>query len=105
MDNTPPVIEGLQVGPPSGKMSGGRPASFAARDGSTAIQRAQYSLDGGEWTLVAPDGAISDALVEHYNFGLPPLSPGEHSLAVRAYDQFENVGSAKITFVAAASKP
>ncbi|PYU03314.1 MAG: hypothetical protein DMG33_16940, partial [Acidobacteria bacterium] len=47
VDNTPPVIEGLQVGPPSGKMSGGRPASFAARDGSTAIQRAQYSLDGG----------------------------------------------------------
>ena len=105
VDNTPPVIEGLQVGPPSGKMSGGRPASFAARDGSTAIQRAQYSLDGGEWTLVAPDGAISDARVEHYNFGLPPLSPGEHSLAVRAYDQFENVGSAKITFVAAGSKP
>jgi WD40 repeat protein len=105
VDNTPPVIEGLQVGPPSGKRSGGPPAYFTARDASTAIDRAQYSLDGGEWMLLAPDEPVSDALVEHYNLGLPSLPPGEHTIAVRAYDRFENVGSAKITFTVPAGKP
>jgi len=105
VDNTPPVIEGLQVGPASGKMTGGHPASFTARDASTAIERAQYSLDGGEWILLAPDKAVSDALIEHYNIGLPSMAPGEHTLAVRAYDRFENVGSAKMTFTVPAGKP
>jgi outer membrane protein assembly factor BamB len=105
VDNTPPLIEGLKVGPPSSKMSGGHPAYFTARDASTAIERAQYSLDGAEWILLAPDEPVSNAPVEHYNMGLPSLPPGEHSLAVRAYDRFENVGSAKITFTVPPAKP
>jgi len=105
VDNTPPIVEDLRVGPASGKMSGGHPASFAARDATSAIERAQYSLDGGEWILASPSNGISDALVEQYNFGLPPLSPGEHTIAVRVFDHFENVGSAKITFTVSASKP
>jgi flavin-binding protein dodecin len=86
-------------------MNGGRPASFTARDAATAIDRAQYSLDGGEWILLAPDEPVSDALVEHYNISLPPLPPGEHLLSVRAYDRFENAGSAKITFTGPLAKP
>ena len=105
VDNTPPVVEDLRVGPPSGKMTGGHPASFTARDTSSAIERAQYSLDGGEWLLAAPSTGISDSPVQHYDFGLPALSPGEHTLAVRAYDRFENVGSAKITFTVPGAKP
>ena len=98
VDNTPPVVEDLRVGPASGKMSGGHPASFTARDAASAIDRAQYSLDGGDWILVAPSNGISDAPVEHYDFGIPAASPGEHTLAVRVYDRFENVGTAKTTF-------
>jgi hypothetical protein len=105
VDNTPPVIEGLQVGPASGKMSGGHLASFTARDASTAIDHAQYSLDGGEWILLAPDEPVSDALVEHYKVGLPSLPPGEHIISVRAYDRFENAGSAKTTFTVPPAKP
>jgi sugar lactone lactonase YvrE len=105
VDNTSPVIEDLRVGPPSGKMSGGHTASFTARDAFSAIERAQYSVDGGEWILVAPSTGVSDAPVEHYDFGLPGLSPGEHTIAARAYDRFENVGSAKITFIVPATKP
>src|SRR5499427_312205 len=66
VDNTPPVVEDLRVGPASGKMSGGHPASFTARDATSAIDHAQYSLDGGEWILVSPSNGISDAPVEHY---------------------------------------
>src|SRR6266478_1732791 len=104
VDNTPPVVEDLRVGSASGKMSGGHPASFTARDASSSIDRAQYSLDGGDWILVAPSVGISDALVEQYNFGLPVLPPGEHTIAVRAYDRFENVGSAKTTFTVPPAK-
>src|SRR5438034_11395712 len=85
VDNTPPVVEDLRVGPPSGKMSGGHPTSFAARDATSAIDRAQYSLDGGEWILVSPSNGISDAPVEHYDFGIVARSPGEHTLAVRVF--------------------
>ena len=104
VDNTPPVVEDLRVGPASGKMSGAHSASFTARDAASSIDRAQYSLDGGDWILVTPNSGISDAPVEHYDFGIPALSPGEHSLAVRVFDRFENVGSAKITFTVPAPK-
>jgi len=102
VDNTPPVVEGLHVGPPSGKMSGGLPFGFTARDSATAIEKAEYSLDGGEWRLILPESDISDSPIEQYHSGLPALTPGEHTLAVRAYDRFQNVGSAKTTFQVAA---
>ena len=105
VDNTPPVVEDVKVAPASGKMTGGHPASFTARDATSAIERAQYSLDGGDWVLVAPSTGISDALVEHYDFGLPSLTPGEHTIAVRVYDRFENVASGKTTFTVPVAKP
>ena len=89
VDNTPPVVDGLKAG--EGKVR------FSARDSSTPIERAQYSVDGGEWTLLAPVGNVSDAQEEHYEISLSGLLPGEHTIAVRAYDRFENVGSAKTT--------
>jgi sugar lactone lactonase YvrE/flavin-binding protein dodecin len=105
VDNTPPVVEELRVGPASGKMSGGHPVSFTARDATSAIDRAQYSLDGGDWILVPPSNSISDAPVEHYDFGIAAVSAGEHTLSVRVYDRFENIGTAKTVFTVAASKP
>jgi hypothetical protein len=104
VDNTPPVVEDIKVAPASGKMIAGQTASFTARDATSAIERAQYSLDGGDWVLVAPSTGISDALVERYEFSLPSLTPGEHTLAVRVYDRFENVGSGKTTFTMPAAK-
>ncbi len=63
-------------------------------------------MDGGDWILVAPVGGISDALEEHYEFRITAgLSPGEHTIAVRAYDHFENVGGAKTTFTVPSAKP
>ena len=104
VDNTPPVVEDLKVGSASGKMSG-HPASFTARDAFSSIERAQYSLDGGDWILVTPSAGISDAPEERYEIILSGLALGEHTIAVRAYDRFENVGSAKITFALPAARP
>jgi hypothetical protein len=109
IDNTPPVIEHLESIP--SMTFGGSHAfvsvisKFTARDSATSIERAQYSVDGADWTLVAPVGGISDAPEERYEFSLTGLTAGEHTIAVRAYDRFENVGSAKITFTVPAVKP
>jgi hypothetical protein len=54
---------------------------------------------------VAPTSRISDAPEERYEFSLSGLAPGEHTIAVRAYDRFENVGSAKVTFSVPVAKP
>jgi hypothetical protein len=84
---------------------------FTARDAASSIERAQYSVDGGDWILVAPTSAISDAPEERYQFSLslawsgPAASEREHTIAVRAYDRFENVGSAKTTITTPAAKP
>ena len=104
VDNTPPVVEDLRVGAPSSKMGGGHAVSFTAHDTVSAIGRAQYSLDGADWVLVSPTTGISDALVEHYDFAVS-ATPGEHTLAVRVFDTFENVGAAKVTFTVPGGKP
>jgi outer membrane protein assembly factor BamB len=109
VDNTSPVIEQLEATAVAKR--GGSPAfvsavvKFAARDAASNIERAQYSLDGGEWILVAPTSRISDAPEQRYELTLKGLATGEHTISVRAYDRFENVGSAKTIFAAPDSKP
>ena len=115
VDNTPPVIEKLSADS-FNRCTGvcGDAVvvvKFTARDAASNIERAQYSVDGGEWILVAPTGSISDAPEERYQFSLsfsfsgPALTEREHTIAVRAYDRFENVGSAKTTFTVPAARP
>jgi outer membrane protein assembly factor BamB len=100
VDNTPPVIEGLKAS--WGRFVSGPTRSdtfiieFVAKDATSSIDRAQYSIDGGEWVLASPTNSVSDSPEEHYQITLHdlPLASGEHTIAVRAYDRFENVGSA-----------
>ena len=98
VDNTPPVIEHLQAEfHAADKANSSIAVKFAARDAGSSVERAQYSLDGADWILISPAGDISDAPEEHYEFTISDTSAGEHTIAVRAYDRFENVGSAKTT--------
>ncbi len=102
IDNTPPVIERLEASVATFRAAASTPSpsalvKFTARDATSSIDRAQYSVDGGDWILVAPVGNISDALEEHYELSIAGLGPGEHTIAVRAYDHYDNVGSAKTT--------
>ena len=94
VDNTPPAVEGLKVA--VGRLQTN--IQFAARDATSIIERAQYSIDGGDWIIVTPKGGISDAPEEQYDFSIGTLPPSEHTVAVRAYDHFDNVGSAKTIF-------
>ena len=93
VDNTPPSIAQLTAE----SVSAGVRVRFQASAPVSFIARAQYSLDAGDWTLVFPAGGLSDAPRENYDFQLQKISPGEHTVTVRVYDQFENVSSAKAT--------
>jgi hypothetical protein len=108
VDNTPPVVENLQAvvgGTRAGNSSGASiTVKFTARDTGSCVERAQYSIDGGDWILVSPAGNISDAPEEHYEFTINEATAGEHTIAVRASDLFENVGSAKTTVIASNSE-
>lgn len=70
---------------------------FTASHPTSSIERAQYSVDGGEWIFVRPANGINDYKTETYSFTVRGLTPGEHTIAVRAYDRFDNVGAAKTT--------
>jgi hypothetical protein len=96
VDNTPPTVSELQANP---ARASGVTIKFVARDATSSIERAQYSVDGGNWIIVVPTGGISDAPEEHYEFSVAGLPSGEHTIGVRAYDRFENVGSGKTTVV------
>jgi len=114
VDNTPPVVdklEGLAFFTRNGTLPPviGVKVQFVARAATSSIARAQYRIDGGDWIVVTPKNGISDAPEEHYEFtvSLPEGSAlgSEHTVAVRAYDRFENVGSAKTTVTVPAAKP
>ncbi len=92
--NTPPRIENLRAG--SGLLN--TKASFDAVAASSAIARAQYSIDAGDWQLIFPTGVLSDSPKESYFMQLPGLPPGEHTLAVQVADDFNNTTTAKTTF-------
>jgi hypothetical protein len=93
VDNTPPSIGQLTAD----SVNAGVRVRFQASAAVSFIARAQYSLDAGDWTLVFPAGGLSDAPRENYDFQLQKVSPGEHTVTIRVYDQFENVSSAKAT--------
>jgi hypothetical protein len=101
VDNTPPTIAGLVAHTVTDEAV----IEFSAKDPSSPLARAEYSVDAGPWTLVRPVGLLSDAPIETYSIRLKDLGPGEHTISVRAFDLYENSGIAKITFNVASSRP
>lgn len=100
VDNSTPTIGKIDAAP-SANADRSKGASydfkFTASHTTNSIERAQYSVDGGDWILLRPTAGISDYKTETYSFTVRGLSPGEHTIAVRGYDRFENVGAAKTT--------
>jgi hypothetical protein len=101
VDNTPPIIGKIEASPTGMNADRSKGVSydfqFTATHATSSIDRAQYSVDGGDWILVSPTNGISDYTSETYSFTVRGLSSGEHTIAVRAYDRFDNVGAGKTT--------
>jgi sugar lactone lactonase YvrE len=107
VDSTPPVIDDFEA-KLEGKQKGQEiHVRFRASDSFSAIKRAEYSLDGGDWQFVEPVGHLSDAKMENYDFrvtvpqpeAVPPLMDNnrsaDHVVVVRAYDRYDNLATAK----------
>jgi hypothetical protein len=88
IDNSPPRISGLSAT--------GNVIQWNAADRLSTIRRAEYSVDGADWTVVDPVSRLSDAQALDYKLTLKNLSPGEHTVAVRSTDDFDNTATEKI---------
>ncbi|HLJ41108.1 MAG TPA: hypothetical protein VKT50_06435 [Candidatus Acidoferrales bacterium] len=94
VDNTPPSVENLRAQPSGNEWH----LRFTARDTASDIARSSYSVDAHHWQSVFPEGQLTDAPVENYDVVLHDLKPGEHTVAVQVFDQFENSAASKVTF-------
>jgi hypothetical protein len=130
LDTTAPAISALKAGPigpvvPSDckqapcEQRWRISVSFEARDATSPISKAEYSIDAGPWQYIEPVGELSDSKEEHYSFAAPlpvrraseePESAedkdadarqAEHLVSVRAYDRHENMATAKVVVPAA----
>src|SRR5581483_3425931 len=92
IDNTPPQLSTISATRNSGRLL----VRWKAADNLNNIKSAEYSLDGGDWTVVAPVSGLSDSPELEYSLTLSNLAPGEHTLAVRVEDDYDNIATEKI---------
>ncbi|MGA2373119.1 MAG: hypothetical protein ACLPPV_16685 [Candidatus Korobacteraceae bacterium] len=112
VDNTPPQIESLKATADGGKIH----VTFRAVDSFSPISHAEYSIDAGEAQMVESVGQISDSKSESYDFKVPVPATAEaggaanprqsegqssalsdeHTIIVRVYDRFDNMGVSKV---------
>jgi sugar lactone lactonase YvrE len=92
IDNTPPRIANLAATETGGKLH----ATWSASDALSNIKKAEYSVDGGDWTMAAPVTKLSDSPDLTYDLTLDNVAPGEHTLAVRVEDDYDNQVAGKI---------
>jgi sugar lactone lactonase YvrE len=90
IDNTPPRITAMSAARTGGKLH----VRWHAADALNNIERAEYSLDGGDWLTAEPVTRLSDSMDLDYDLALD-ASAGEHTIAVRVYDAYENLATDK----------
>jgi sugar lactone lactonase YvrE len=92
IDNTPPQITNL-----TGTRSGnGVNVRWRAKDALSNLDEAQYSVDGKDWTVVEPTTHLTDSPEHEYVLTIADAGPGEHTIAVRVDDEFDNQSVEKV---------
>jgi len=86
IDNTPPEITDLKAT--------GSEISFTAKDALSWIDKAEYSVNGGEWTLITPVNKVTDSQTLSYQLKVPD---GQF-VSVRVFDEDDNVVVKQIIF-------
>lgn len=92
LDTTPPTLTAGTVETPA---PGIAVAHFSAADQASPLQRAEYSIDGGPWRDTLSDRGIIDTPHETFTVRADHLTPGEHLLMLRVYDESGNSSAAK----------
>jgi hypothetical protein len=85
IDNTPPEIQNLSASANAVK--------FTAKDALSWIDKAEYSVNGGEWVLLTPDNQVTDSQVLSYTI------PGKDGdlVALRVFDENDNAVVKQVT--------
>jgi sugar lactone lactonase YvrE len=91
IDNTAPEISGLTATAQAGKID----VRFHAKDALNLLDKAEYSVNGGEWKVVEPTTRLTDSQELDYRFQVDG-SASETTIAVRVSDAFENQAVAKM---------
>ncbi len=105
LDTQSPLIATLAARLEGGKLH----VTAEAKDPTSAITHAEYSIDAGPWQYIEPVGALSDARSERYDFtaslpapsdrlrqqALPPIDASEHVVSLRVTDRYDNSTTAK----------
>jgi hypothetical protein len=91
VDNTPPKVkvnsqlrEGGQYG-----------VTGTAVDELSPVKELWYSVDAGDWQALPSGDQVFDSSEEEFSFSTKPLSPGEHTIVVKAVDMAGNIGAGK----------
>lgn len=93
IDNAAPQV--AASGTP--QVSGARArVTFEATESSSFLNRAEFSVNGGEWQEVYADDGISDGQRERYTVDIPVSAAGEYSVTLRVFDANGNAGNAKV---------
>ncbi|HEX4750037.1 MAG TPA: hypothetical protein VH302_10895 [Bryobacteraceae bacterium] len=79
IDNTPPEIMNISAGQGT--------IRFTAKDALSWIDKAEYSVDGGDWKLLMPEHLVTDSQVLTY---AAPVQTGQ-MITVRVFDENDNV--------------
>ena len=90
IDNTPPQILNLTAG----RVGNGVDVHWRARDTRSLIEKAEYSLNGGEWLLAQPVTRVFDSPEGDFRLHLD-TGAGEQVIAVRITDEFGNQATEK----------
>jgi hypothetical protein len=95
VDNTPPSA---LVYRHSVKVSEQREATMSgiAIDKASGMRGVDYRLDEGEWKSALPANGIFEGQQIDFSIRIADLSPGRHSVEVRAFDEAGNFGTDKV---------
>ena len=90
IDNAAPEISALTAAAQGGKID----VRFHAKDALNVLDKAEYSVNGGEWKIVEPTTRLTDSQEHDYRFQVAS-GVGETTIAVRISDAYENQAVAK----------
>jgi hypothetical protein len=86
IDNTAPRISGLTASLAGLRLT----ARWKAADARSTLEKAEYSINGGDWTPVEPTTRLSDSSEHDYELAVDGVPPGEITVAVRVTDAWDN---------------
>ena len=90
IDNMPPIVNVTDV-----RREGTRTIIvFDVRDADSAVQKAEYSLDGDRWQTIYPKDGIADSRAEQFELALEGATAAR-GVIIRATDALNNITSAR----------